>query len=126
MNQPHKKENRFFLYRVSDDGSIFGRCATITKSVVVGRGKTTDVKIDDDVTLSCKHFSIKPEGGALLIRDLNSTNGTWVNDRRIACQRLGGRDHVRAGRTHFAIDARLALKIAEARRDAKKRGKITT
>ncbi|MEM6269658.1 MAG: FHA domain-containing protein [Bacteroidota bacterium] len=54
------------------------------KKVVVGRGKDCDLVIDMP-TISRKHAAFRlGSGGAIALTDLNSTNGTYVNGRRIS------------------------------------------
>jgi soluble lytic murein transglycosylase-like protein len=49
----------------------------------IGRGPDNDVVIDEMTTISAHHVEIRNENGAYKIRDLNSTNGTFVNGERI-------------------------------------------
>ena len=53
-------------------------------TVRVGRSAENDLVIDDD-TVSARHAVMKHESGAkvMLIRDLGSTNGTWINEKRL-------------------------------------------
>jgi hypothetical protein len=48
----------------------------------VGRGADNALVIDDSFT-STAHAEIVREGDSWLVRDLGSTNGTFVNDRRV-------------------------------------------
>src|SRR5882762_10073615 len=48
----------------------------------VGRGPDNDVVVDETTT-SAHHLEIRRENGSYQIRDLNSTNGTFVNGERI-------------------------------------------
>jgi len=48
----------------------------------IGRDKTADIRWDDK-GLSRKHARIVCDGGAWVIEDLGSQNGTWVDGRRI-------------------------------------------
>ena len=59
----------------------------------------------DDGSTSRYHAEIlcRPDG-RVIVRDLSSTNGTWVNGRRIKTQELHANDRVQFGsRTVFAI-----------------------
>ena len=51
-------------------------------SVSIGRSPSADVFLDD-VTVSREHAVISRSGGGLVLRDLGSLNGTYVNRRRI-------------------------------------------
>lgn len=51
----------------------------------VGRTPETDIHLEHP-DVSRAHAAFSTEGGRLTVRDLRSTNGTWVNDRRIAAE----------------------------------------
>jgi DNA-binding NtrC family response regulator len=48
----------------------------------VGKGEECDLVLTEP-TVSRTHFSIESEQGAFVIRDLSSTNGTWIDQFRI-------------------------------------------
>lgn len=49
----------------------------------IGKGDTSDIKINDDVMVSRTHARISLERGLLWIEDLGSRNGTYINNKRI-------------------------------------------
>ena len=49
---------------------------------LVGKGEECDLVLTEP-TVSRTHFSIESEQGAFVIRDLSSTNGTWIDQFRI-------------------------------------------
>ena len=51
--------------------------------VRIGHGRDTDVQVNRD-TVSQMHARILREGDSYYIEDLNSTNGTFVNDELLA------------------------------------------
>jgi hypothetical protein len=69
---------------------------------VLGRDDTADIILDDP-GISRRHSEIRvtTDGPHLLasIRDLGSTNGTFVNSERITSQRLSDGDRITVGRT---------------------------
>ncbi|MEU7846544.1 FHA domain-containing protein [Micromonospora parva] len=70
---------------------------------VIGRAPSGQVVINDP-HLSRRHAEVwlAPEGPSL--RDLGSTNGTWLNDRRITeVERLSDGDVIRLGRTELRL-----------------------
>ena len=81
------------------DGDHYPLLAAIT---ILGRDNTADVILDDP-GISRQHTEIRvtSDGPHLVtnIRDLGSTNGTFVNGERITSQRLADGDRVNVGRT---------------------------
>lgn len=53
------------------------------KSVLIGRDKDSNIRIDYDSFCSRKHALLFWENKKFMIKDLESTNGTFVNDKRI-------------------------------------------
>jgi hypothetical protein len=64
---------------------------------LIGRSPECDVFLDD-VTVSRRHAEIVQEGGAYVIRDLGSLNGTFVNRHRIESSQLADDDEVLIGK----------------------------
>ena len=87
------------------DGDHYPLLAAIT---VLGRDNTADVILDDP-GISRQHTEIRvtTDGPHLVanIRDLGSTNGTFVNGERITSQRLTDGDRVNVGRTALIFRA---------------------
>lgn len=64
---------------------------------IIGRDPSrVDIVIDDE-TVSGEHAVIQFEGGQFYVYDLASTNGTYVNNRRIQKQLLMDGDKIRFG-----------------------------
>lgn len=79
----------------------------------VGRSRGVEWSIPDR-RLSGEHFEVVVRGDEVVIRDLGSTNGTFVNGVRLGGARvLGDQDVVRAGRCVFAFQGD-AREVAEA------------
>ncbi len=72
-------------------------------SVTVGRGDQTTVRISSDFTLSSVHFSLEVREERVLLRDLASTNGTFVNGTRIQSCLLRNGDVILAGQNTFKL-----------------------
>jgi pSer/pThr/pTyr-binding forkhead associated (FHA) protein/tetratricopeptide (TPR) repeat protein len=64
--------------------------------VSIGRGKDCDVVLDDKKA-SRKHAIIRRSGVNFSIKDLDSANGTFVNDEEISERELSGDDILRIG-----------------------------
>lgn len=69
--------------------------ATVTS---VGRARANDIVVDD-VAVSSQHCRIRPEQGRLVLYDLESSNGTYVNERRVSRHVLSAGDVIRLGET---------------------------
>ncbi|HEY3119807.1 MAG TPA: FHA domain-containing protein, partial [Vicinamibacteria bacterium] len=76
------------------------------KPTTLGRAKDNDVPIDDRA-VSNRHCRIRPaDGGLFEIVDLKSTNGTFVNRRRVSRQPLAPGDVIKIGEStlEFRMD----------------------
>ena len=70
--------------------------------VTVGRGTNNDVAVTVDAELSRVHAVIEPLGEGWCVRDVGSSNGTFVNGERIWSARpLRNADEIRAGNTRI-------------------------
>jgi hypothetical protein len=64
---------------------------------VIGRDDGVDVLVED-FRVSRRHAIIERSGGRLLLADAGSTNGTWINDRRLTePAELNDGDRIRLG-----------------------------
>jgi hypothetical protein len=64
------------------DGPL-GRTIVLTDSQVMGRREECEVVLHDD-SVSGRHARLSRTRGGWLVEDLGSTNGTYLNGRRIA------------------------------------------
>jgi pSer/pThr/pTyr-binding forkhead associated (FHA) protein len=86
-------------------GSLAGRRITIDEEVTLGR-EGTDLVFEDDGEVSRRHAVVRSLSGRVEIEDLGSTNGTFVNERRIAGPTtLSSDDTVRIGQTILEVEA---------------------
>jgi len=71
--------------------------------VTIGRGGENDIQLPD-TTVSHWHarFVVSPD--ALIIEDMGSTNGTYVNGQRIKRQQLKNGDQVMIGQHKLSFD----------------------
>jgi hypothetical protein len=87
------------------DGERYPLMGAIT---VLGRDDVADIVLDDP-GISRRHSEIRVtnDGPHLVasIRDLGSTNGTFVNSERISSQRLSDGDRITVGRTSVVYRA---------------------
>jgi len=75
----------------------------LDKMLLVGRSDECDIAIKQSL-LSRKHAEIElTEGDYLLVRDLKSTNGTYVNDQRIEIAKAYHQDVIRFDDVAFEV-----------------------
>ena len=65
--------------------------------VRIGRGSDCDIRINDE-TVSRLHAAIQRDASGFVLVDLNTTNGTYVNNKQIQRHRLAAADHIHLGR----------------------------
>jgi len=70
------------------------------RSMIIGRSSKCDVQIDQE-SVSRNHCKVVNTGKSVLLRDLGSTNGTYVNDTPIDEHVLRAGDLIKTGRTIF-------------------------
>ncbi len=75
-----------------------GELFTLQPMTTVGTDPTCTVVLQDSY-MSSRHCEIKAEGGIWVLRDLKSTNGTYVNDRRVEQHELVDNDFIKVGQS---------------------------
>lgn len=70
---------------------------------IVGRSRSVHCPMPEDAALSRDHFLIEIDPPRCEIRDLNSTNGTYVNEARVERARLHSGDRIAAGQSVFVV-----------------------
>jgi hypothetical protein len=79
------------------DGSRAGEVRQVRKDfATLGRHPSADIRFDpeQDLDVSGRHAALFRQGGAWVLRDLGSTNGTFVNEDRIRHDRVLAADDV--------------------------------
>lgn len=71
-------------------------------SKTIGRAQDADLVVDAPL-VSRVHCRLDAGKGALEVVDLSSTNGTYVNDRRVERAKLITGDRLRVGRLELAV-----------------------
>jgi adenylate cyclase len=73
------------------------------KSLVVGRGVTSDIAIYDP-TISRRHAELIAEPDGVQVKDLGSSNGTCINGSRVTAGRLSPNDSITFGKVLFQLE----------------------
>jgi diguanylate cyclase (GGDEF)-like protein len=76
------------------------RIPLATQPIECGRSMQTDIPLDDEA-VSRKHARFAWTGSSFIVRDLGSTNGTYVDDVMVQERTLKDGDRVKIGRTIF-------------------------
>ena len=86
-------------------GPVAGRKIEVRagSTLRVGRTPKSDYAIAEDSYLSGQHFSVECDGMLCRIRDLGSSNGTFVNGDRVTETIIKEGDSLVAGVTTFAV-----------------------
>jgi hypothetical protein len=86
-------------------GPITGRRIEIPAGTILRLGRTTrsDYPVAEDSYLSSLHFAVECDGVQARVRDMGSSNGTFVNGNRVTDQLVQEGDSVAAGESTFTI-----------------------
>lgn len=90
----------------------------IKESMTVGRNEENDIVIDN-LAVSGFHARIDRAGDTYILTDLQSTNGTFVNDKKIISYKLQHKDKIIIGKhmVFFAISQQEQAKAKETKLD---------
>jgi hypothetical protein len=69
----------------------------------IGRSRQIDLSLPHDRLLSLQHCELSFDGETVHLRDLDSTNGTWYQNRKINRVELQDGDSFTAGETIFQV-----------------------
>lgn len=85
---------------IASDGRTF---AVGDRPLIIGRSPDVDVVIND-TNVSRRHAEVWRTSEGVAIRDLDSTNGTFVNGHRVSAVSLSPRDDVTISTLHLRIE----------------------
>jgi len=92
-----RRKNRRFSLEFIEPDERFGERVELPSSLEVGRGATSALVLDD-AYVSSRHARFDYGDDGLFVMDLGSTNGTYVNERKIdEATRLKRGDVVQVG-----------------------------
>lgn len=82
-----------------------GKSYSVVSKLTIGRDKNCDIHVDDKM-VSRFHAEIQKIKDAYFIKDLDSTNGTYVNNEKVPngkYMKLYKEDTLKVGRTEIKI-----------------------
>ncbi|BDC51591.1 hypothetical protein F183_A39060 [Bryobacterales bacterium F-183] len=87
------------------EGPLAGRRIELLPGQAIAFGRTTksDVSIPGDGYMSGRHFEVQNAAAGCVVRDLGSSNGTFVNGTRVNEQVLQPQDMIAAGSSKFRL-----------------------
>lgn len=95
------RQIKLIIYRKGRN--IDTRQVEVNGSLIVGRSDLSDLYFENG-QLSRQHFAIECIQGELYVEDLDTTNGTWLNGKRIQKkEKLCSQDRIVAGMLEFVV-----------------------
>lgn len=88
---------------VAVEGKLKGRSWSVVGPLIIGRSPEASIRVPDGKA-SREHSKVYVQGGDYYIVDLNSVNGTYVNDTRVTKKLLRSGDEIRIGTTRLRFD----------------------
>lgn len=86
------------------ENKILKEVAIGSRPVSIGRAPDNDIPVDN-LAVSNYHAKVYHEAGRLVVEDLNSLNGTFVNDLRVERATLHDGDKIFIGKHSILVDA---------------------
>ncbi len=93
---------RFVLRGVS--GAAFGKTYPVAGAQVIGRSSECDIAIASE-EISRRHAQVKPSPDGLMVEDLGSSNGTFINGKRVQNGILKPGEELRLDNIRFLLVA---------------------
>ena len=81
-----------------------GSAYSLADGAVLGRGEQADIRLEDTFA-SSQHARLAPHGEVIVLEDLGSTNGTYLNEEPLrGPQPLHPGDKIRIGDSQFTFE----------------------
>jgi pSer/pThr/pTyr-binding forkhead associated (FHA) protein len=81
-------------------GALGRRVELLGSPITIGRDDDNEISVDQS-TVSRRHSRVFSDGRQHWVEDLKSTNGTFVNERRVGQQLLTEGDVIQVGETYL-------------------------
>ncbi|MEM6960142.1 MAG: GGDEF domain-containing protein [Myxococcota bacterium] len=99
LKLPHRQGQDCLVVIYSSDARLFGRRHVLgEQSVHIGRGGENTIVLEND-SVSRQHARVDKRGHHYFVTDLNSTNGTYVNDDLVSDYQMRRGDQLKIGDT---------------------------
>ena len=85
-------------------GEQFGRSHPLQASMLIGRADDASLCLPME-SISRQHARLTPAGDEVLVEDLGSANGTWINGKRISRGQARHGDEIRFDKERFQLVA---------------------
>jgi pSer/pThr/pTyr-binding forkhead associated (FHA) protein len=81
-----------------------GSAYDLSDGALLGRGDQADIRLEDGFA-SARHARLVPQGDVMVLEDLGSTNGTYLNGEPLrGPQPLHAGDRIRIGDSEFSFE----------------------
>jgi hypothetical protein len=85
-------------------GLSAGSAYDLSDGALLGRGDQADIRLEDGFA-SARHARLVPQGDVMVLEDLGSTNGTYLNGEPLrGPQPLHAGDRIRIGDSEFSFE----------------------
>ena len=79
-----------------------GSAYDLRDGALLGRGEQADIQLEDGFA-SSRHARLVPQGDVMVLEDLGSTNGTYLNGRQLRkAEQLKPADKIRIGDSEYS------------------------
>lgn len=105
VKAPRGRRGTVGRFVVTEPKAARGATFAIGEELTIGRAGTCTIGMPDDTFVSQLHARVFRDAGSTMIEDLGSTNGTYVNGKRVAAAEVLTRgDRVQIGTTVFEAE----------------------
>ena len=105
VRAPRGRRGNVGRFVVTEPKAARGSVFAVGDEITIGRAATCAIGMADDSFVSQLHARIFREAGSTMIEDLGSTNGTYLNGKRLrTAERITKGDRVQIGNTVFEAE----------------------
>jgi pSer/pThr/pTyr-binding forkhead associated (FHA) protein len=105
VRPPRGKRGNVGRFVITEPKASRGAAFAIGEEITIGRAATCTIVMPDDSFVSQLHARVYREAGLAMVEDLGSTNGTFVNGKRLTVpEQVAKGDRVQIGSTVFEAE----------------------